>query len=271
MNIKRLPDLLPRNVCSVAERCVSGHHCREQCARLENRLSILHTAGNKRPFQLIWHLTTAFFVFLSIGAHAQGLSVSGSGTPSYTIPIGVPPGIGGMTPNIGLLYSASGVNGPVGHGWSVQGISLITRCAGNKRTDGVARSVEYSVNDKLCLDGQRLIQTDTAGTPLASQQGDSMGGSGMVREYRTDKDIYARIRAYGSSGDASNGPSYFKVWTKSGQIYEYGDMVGKAAINVTGKGLITAWAVRMEERNDKGRRQESLPGRVFISVFQFLC
>ena len=206
-------------------------------------LKISLATGKNRLTGFLSLCAAAVFSLSFTGAQAQGLSISGGGTPSYTIPIGVPPGIGGMTPNLALLYSASGVNGPVGHGWSVQGISLITRCAGNKRIDGVARSVEYSINDKLCLDGQRLIQTDSAGTPLASQQGDSMGGSGMVREYRTDKDIYARIRAYGASGDASNGPAYFKVWTKSGQIYEYGGAQAGAAINVTGKGLITAWAV----------------------------
>ncbi|SFX46931.1 Repeat domain-containing protein [Janthinobacterium lividum] len=204
----------------------------------------LRTSGNKGLAGFLERYLIGAALFIAcVGAHAQGVSVSNAGTPSYTMPIAVPPGIGGMTPNIGLLYSASGINGPVGHGWSVQGISLITRCAGNKRIDGVARSVEYGGNDKLCLDGQRLIQTDASGNPTANQQGDSLGGAGMVREYRTDKDIYARIRAYGASGDPLNGPSYFKVWTKSGQIYEYGDMAGKAAINVTNKGIITAWAV----------------------------
>ncbi|PMQ17131.1 FG-GAP-like repeat-containing protein [Janthinobacterium sp. AD80] len=204
----------------------------------------LRISGNKRPAAFLQrYLIGATFLIICAAAQAQGVSVSNSGTPSYTIPIAVPPGIGGMTPNLGLLYSASGINGPVGHGWSVQGISLITRCAGNKRIDGVARSVEYGGNDKLCLDGQRLIQTDASGNPVANQQGDSLGGAGMVREYRTDKDIYARIRAYSANGDPANGPSYFKVWTKSGQIYEYGDMAGNAAINVINKGTITAWAV----------------------------
>ncbi|MBB5382120.1 MULTISPECIES: FG-GAP-like repeat-containing protein [unclassified Janthinobacterium] len=189
------------------------------------------------------YLAGAVLSIVCLGVQAQGVSVSSSGTPSYAIPIAVPPGIGGMTPNIGLLYSASGVNGPVGYGWSVQGISLITRCAGNKRTDGVARSVEYTGNDKLCLDGQRLIQTDAAGNPVANQQGDSLGGAGMVREYRTDKDIYARIRAYGANGDPANGPAYFKVWTKSGQIYEYGNAPSGAQINVTNKNILAAWAV----------------------------
>ena len=60
-------------------------------------------------------------------AQAQGVSVSG-GTPSYSQAIAVPPGVAGMSPNIGLYYAGGGVNGPVGHGWGVQGLSTITRC-----------------------------------------------------------------------------------------------------------------------------------------------
>ena len=189
-------------------------------------------------------LTAALF---SLGASAQ-LSVSESGSPLYSHPISVPPGIGNLVPNIGLLYAAGGVNGPVGHGWSIQGMSAITRCAGIRAIDGSPRAVDFSGNDKLCLDGQRLIQTDANGAPSAFPQlNDSLGGSGLVREYRTEKDSGARIRAYGSAaGVAANGAAYFKVWTKGGQIYEYGDnanTTAKAAITVQGDGVVSVWAV----------------------------
>ena len=202
----------------------------------------LRTFGDKRSASLVTLCATAIlFSLVCTNAISQGISVSGSGIPTYAIPIGVPPGVGDMAPSLGLQYSASGVNGPVGYGWNLQGISLITRCAGSKRIDGKAQSVAFNSNDKLCLDGQRLILTDATGTPLASQQGDSLGGS-AVREYRTDKDSYSRIRAYGAAGDASNGPAYFKVWTKGGQIYEYGN-AGNSAITVAGKTMVSVWAV----------------------------
>jgi hypothetical protein len=163
-----------------------------------------------------------------------------------------------LTPNLGFLYSASSVNGPVGYGWTVQGISMITRCPGSKLLDGYARAVDYTGNDKLCLDGQRLIQTSDAGVVVNGgvtspsmtnpfQQNDALGGTGMVREYRTEKDMYARIRAYGSAnGDPINGPQYFKVWTKSGQIYEYGvnsNTTANAQITAQGKNVVVAWPV----------------------------
>ena len=99
--------------------------------------------------------------FLSLlwgpGLHAQ-LSVDG-GTPSYLYPIAVPPGVAGMAPTLSLAYSASVVNGPVGFGWSLRGLSLISRCAATKAVDGRRSGVNFNAADKLCLDGQRLIQT----------------------------------------------------------------------------------------------------------------
>ncbi len=163
------------------------------------------------------------------------ISVGPSGQAAYAMPIAVPPGIAGMAPNLSLSYSDGGINGPVGVGWSVQGISSITRCGATRVTDGQARTVIFDGADKLCLDGQRLIQTDENGNPSAAtnakgiavqpQRDDARGlPADAYREYRTEKDTFARIRAYGNSSgsDPASGPAYFKVWTKSGQVYEYG-------------------------------------------------
>lgn len=191
---------------------------------------------------------------------SQSISISASGTPGYATKIAVPPGIAGMAPQLALVYTGNNVNGPVGVGWTLQGVSTITRCPANRQIDGVARAVTYSPNDKLCLDGQRLIQTDATGVVTNDsvvnpnlnnpfQTNDSLGGpsGSAVHEYRTEKDIYSRIRAYGAAGgDPANGPAYFKVWTKSGQIFEYGlntSMASGAAISATGKGVVSTWAV----------------------------
>lgn len=191
------------------------------------------------------HVAISAGLLICSGAQAQ-VTVGEGGTPTYSQAIAVPPSVAGMAPNIGLLYSSGGVNGPLGYGWSLQGISTITRCPAIKAIDGAARGVDYSGADKLCLDGQRLIQTNAAGVPLAfPQTNDSLGG--VVREYRTEKDSFARVRSYGSvNGNAANGPQYFKVWTKSGQIYEYGNNANaqaNAAIAVQGKSVVSAWAV----------------------------
>lgn len=207
-----------------------------------------------KSFAVTMPTWTAFCVFMATGlcgtpARAQ-LSVSDSGTPTFNQAIAVPPGVAGMSPKIGLSYAGGGVNGPVGYGWSIQGISTITRCSAIKAIDGAKGSVTFTASDKVCLDGQRLIQTDASGSPV-TQTSDSQGGSGLVREFRTEKDSYARIRAYGyANGDSTgaSGPAYFKVWTKSGQIYEYGaslsaDANTNAVSTPYQKTVAAVWAV----------------------------
>ena len=191
-------------------------------------------------------------------SYAQ-VSVSDGGTPVYSYSIKAPPGVAGMSPNLGLLYSGSRISGPLGYAWTIQGISLITRCPTNVADDGVIRGVVFASGDKLCLDGQRLIQTDESGNPaavqnangvpVATQVNDSAGLSAGYREYRTEKDSFARIRAYGSAGGVpANGPAYFKVWTKAGQIYEYGASLSadgntNALVAAQGTSVAMVWAV----------------------------
>jgi len=195
------------------------------------------------------------------GVGVAQVAITEGGQTSYGQAIPVPPGVAGMAPQLGLYYSGGGVNGPVGYGWSVQGLSAVMRCPATMAIDGKRSGVSYSGSDKLCLDAQRLIQTDESGNPkatansvnvpVATQANDAQGLSAGYREFRTEKDTYARIRAYGyASGDTtgSSGPQYFKVWTKSGQIYEYGaspsaDMNTKALITAQGKTAAMAWAV----------------------------
>ncbi len=183
----------------------------------------------------------------SAASHAQ-VSVSADGQPGFSYPIAVPPGIAGMQPNLSLVYSGGG-SGPLGVGWVLAGTSVIARCPATKDVDGVVRGVSYAAADKICLDGQRLIQTDAQGNALSTQADDSLGLAGTAwREFRTEKDSFARIRAYGSAADlAANGPAYFKMWTKAGQILEYGTSPGgvasNAQIRAQGKSVVAAWAL----------------------------
>lgn len=211
--------------------------------------------------RLVWG---SVLLAVSVPSAIAQVGVTEGGSASYSIPIVAPPGIAGMAPNMGLTYGG-GSNGPVGFGWAISGLSTITRCPQTRGIDGFARGVNFDKNDKLCLDGQRLIQTDVNGVPTNGnvtnpsstnifQSNDSLGVSGTVasiREYRTEKDTFARVRAYGSAGNdatGNSGPAYFKVWTKSGQIYEYGaspgaDLNTNALIAAQGKSVAMVWAV----------------------------
>jgi hypothetical protein len=193
------------------------------------------------------------------------VAVSSSGAATYSQPLAVPPAVAGTAPQLSLMYAGGSGNGPVGYGWNLQGLSTITRCPATFPTDGKTAAVVYTAADKLCLDGMRLIQTNEAGSatastnavsvPVSTQVNDSRGlAATAYREFRTERDMYARIRAYGyANGDTSgaSGPAYFKVWLKSGQVYEYGASPGadsntRALITryaSTGTGVPMAWAV----------------------------
>ncbi len=152
--------------------------------------------------------------------------VSESGAATYTIPIQVPLGVGGMEPKLSLNYSSQSGNGLLGVGWSLGGLGGVSRCPRTIAQDGVRGGVNYDANDRYCLDGQRLIAI--SGTE---------GGDGT--EYRTERESFAKIVSYGSAG---NGPAWFKVWTKAGQVMEYGNTADSKILPL-GRVSITIWAL----------------------------
>lgn len=111
-----------------------------------------------------------------------------------------------MEPALSLVYNSNSGNGLLGVGWSLAGLSTIHRCPRTLVQDGVKGGISFDANDRFCLDGQRLVAINGA-----------YGGNGT--EYRTEIDSFTRIISYGTAG---SGPAWFKVWTKSGQVMEYG-------------------------------------------------
>jgi len=160
------------------------------------------------------------------GTVPGSFGVSETGAATYSIPIAVPPGTAGMEPKLSLNYSSQGGNGIAGVGWSLGGLSAITRCPQTIVHDGQTRGVQLDANDRFCLDGQRLI--------LAA--GASYGSVGA--EYRTEIESFSKIVSIGgTTGD----PQYFKVWTKAGQIIEFGN-TADARAEAQGKIVAVAWA-----------------------------
>ena len=151
---------------------------------------------------------------------------SGAGAATYSIPIGVPPGTAGMAPSLSLDYSSQGGSGIVGLGWSLSGVPSIGRCPRTVAQDGVHGSVNYDANDRFCMEGQRLVAI--SGT---------YGADGT--EYRTEVDSYTRILSHGAAG---NGPAWFEVHTKAGQILQYGNTADSQALAI-GKTTARSWAV----------------------------
>lgn len=186
-------------------------------------------------FGLLSFAIAVFLVFSSVEGHAQTTTVPGltptsfrvneSGAATHTLPIQVPPGIAGMEPKLALTYNSKGGNGQLGMGWGLSGLSAITRCPRTLVQDGAKIGVNFSSSDRFCLDGQRLVMVS----------GSSYGADGT--EYRTERETFTKIISNGVAGGApaDNGPAWFKVWTKSGQILEYGN-TPDSSIQAQGKG-----------------------------------
>ncbi|MFC7205947.1 SpvB/TcaC N-terminal domain-containing protein [Comamonas endophytica] len=161
---------------------------------------------------------------------AGDFSVSSSGAAVYRIPIQLPPGIAGTQPKLALLYNSQAGNGIMGMGWSVEGLSAITRCAKSMATDGTPGAITHSQEDRFCMDGQRLINI--------------AGGYGAAdSEYRTEIDGFSKIVAKGAAErNASNGPQVFIVKTKDGLTLEYGS-TDDSRIEVRDGHVVRMWAL----------------------------
>ena len=133
--------------------------------------------------------------------------VDESGAATYSLPISLPAGAGGVSPQVALSYSSAAGSGSMGIGWALQASSAISRCRKTYETDSVNASVNLNNEDRFCLDGQRLILV--SGVYGAANS-----------EYRTELDSQTRIIANGVSG---NGPDHFTVEKVDGSTSYFGN------------------------------------------------
>jgi Salmonella virulence plasmid 65kDa B protein len=164
----------------------------------------------------------------SVGATMGEFRVDESGSANYSIPLYTVPGTAGVQPNMSLVYSSSEGNGPVGKGFNISGQSAITRCRATFESGdfiGALASasgeyehpIEFSQNDKFCLDGERLIQVS------AGNYGDA------DVEYRLELDPFTKVISKGGNNSSLpgsyTGPSFFQVFRKDGSASAYGNSV----------------------------------------------
>lgn len=83
------------------------------------------------------------------------------GAKTYEIPINAAPGMNGFTPNLSLSYNSQQGNTLAGMGWSISGLSQISRCSKTKYYDGISEGVKLDNTDPFILDGMRLIKKST--------------------------------------------------------------------------------------------------------------
>jgi|GEM_PF-5922421 len=177
--------------------------------------------------------------------------VDASGAASYVVPLEVIPGTGGVQPELALTYSSRGGNGLLGVGWSLSGLSSISRVGSNARFEGTqdddhyannplnysVHGVDYDSTDRLALDGQRLV--------LA--QGSTYGANGT--RYRMEIDQFADVEAVGSTGSSGGDtpmPSHFVARTKDGLIMTYGGS-SDSRVEAEGRDDVVVWALSKVE------------------------
>ena len=193
----------------------------------------------------------------AVGRTVGNASVSNTGAAVYSVPLWVPPGINGMQPSLALTYSSRVGNGYFGVGWSLEGLSVIQRCAKTWAQDGVARDVRNDATDRFCLDGQQLKLV-----------GGVYGADGA--EYRTEIESFARVRSYGTAG---NGPKSFVVEQKSGLILEYG-ATDDSRIEPVGQSTPHTWALnKVSDRSGNAMllayMEDAANGSYTISSIQY--
>ena len=72
---------------------------------------------------------TAPVAFAGLGRTPGSAWVSDDGEASYSIPVDIPPGTNGLTPAVSIDYRHRTRGGLLGVGWSIGGLSQVTRCA----------------------------------------------------------------------------------------------------------------------------------------------
>ncbi len=143
------------------------------------------------------------------------IDVTGSGQLQYTLAIALPPGIKGVAPQINLVYTSGSGNGIAGYGWSISGVTAITRMGRTIEKDGEVKGIQLDYSDYYSFNGQRLI--------LKSGE---YGKDGA--EYVTEKYSNIKIKSRGEINQNYSlykGPAFWEITFEDGSTAEYGSYI----------------------------------------------
>lgn len=165
---------------------------------------------------------------LPFGRTLGNHSVTPSGAAGYSIPIATPPGTNEIAPSLLMSYNSGDGNGNMGMGWSIAGLSKITRGNRDIYHDDAISEIKHQKTDPYLLNGSRLMHM--SGT---------YGAGNSV--YSMENESFNKITAIGTN---STGPAWFKVETKEGLTYEYGNDVSSTnSLLYHPDGTMIVWAL----------------------------
>ena len=113
-----------------------------------------------------------------VGKTADSHSVTDNGQFTYTMPVAVASGTGGMSPKLSIAYGSSSGMGLLGYGFDLHGLSTVSRAPRNLFNDGKADIIRFGATDRFTLDGRRLQE---------------VGRTGAAVEYRTEQTAYPLV------------------------------------------------------------------------------
>ena len=163
----------------------------------------------------------------AVGGMGSQFGVSSMGGATYSIPIEVPVGVGGLQPQLSIVYNSQAGNGLCGYGTNLSGFSSITRGPKNIYHDNSAQGVNYLDDDALFLDGVRLILDSLS---VAGQNG---------AIYYPESDPFTHIIEHVSSSPAG---IWFEEQNRNGQVCVYGyNDNSRLSYNKGGVNKIHSW------------------------------
>lgn len=170
----------------------------------------------------------------AVGATLATFRVDEAGNSSYSIPLQISPGVAGVAPKLSLSYNSRMPSSVMGPGWSISGVSQITRCrqtresgdfmSGTTPIDGNPPPVNFTVSDRFCLDGARLL--------LLSGNTGAYGADGTTYSPETDPTTLVTAHLAAPTNTAP-GPATFTVQRKDGTTSTYGNTTASASATLT--------------------------------------
>ena len=161
-----------------------------------------------------------------VGNISYTFNVNSNGSSAFTIPLSLPQGQAGMTPELNITYNSLAGEGVLGYGMNLSCISSITRCGKRSFYDGSNGAVSLA-ESVFELDGMRLIKDDS------------------TDDYLKEVDDFSRITLHGG---ASGNPQYFVVQQKNGDQLYYGNYNGTNAFQKSfSNSAYIAWYLAAQE------------------------
>jgi hypothetical protein len=145
-----------------------------------------------------------------VGGDRGSLTVDEYGNAVYYYPLEFPQGIGGMTPELSLVYRSGGKDGILGEGWSLGGLSVISHTPATIFHDSIHNAVNGGdFFEAYMLDGQRLVH-------ISGNENDN-------HVYKKLEDDFSIISRVPRSSLKTTDNYAFKVETKGNLTYYYGE------------------------------------------------